>query len=79
MSWATDGLAWRVVNVGEKENEHFIKDYRLYTKSLVLVDRRDGEAGRWKNLEKVWTLLGDKDAFQEYVRTETRAYLSREP
>jgi len=72
-------LAWRVVNVGEEGNEHFIKDYKLYTKSLVLVDRRDGEETRWKNLEKVWTLLGDKDGFLEYVRTETRSYLSRDP
>ncbi len=70
-------LAWRVVNTEEKGNEHFVKDYQLYTKSLVLVDAARGRQVRWKNLEKVWQYLQDKPAFLQYVRAETRAYLGR--
>lgn len=72
-------LVWRVVNVEDKGNEHFVKDYQLYTKSLILVDQQAAREDRWKNLEKVWQLLGDKKKFHSYVVGEVRAYLSAHP
>lgn len=69
-------LVYRVVNVEEKANEHFVKDYKLFTKSVILVDEQSGKQAAWKNLEKVWQLLNDKEAFLRYIRAETRAYLS---
>jgi hypothetical protein len=68
-------LEWRLVNTDESENKHFIKDYELYTKSLVLSDIVNGEQIRWKNLDKIWVLLKDKESFQEYIRDEVRAFL----
>ena len=68
-------LEYSVVNVEESGNEHFVDDYQLYTKSVVLVDTRGGEEFRWKNLEKVWELLNDKDAFFEYIYDEVDSYL----
>ena len=68
-------LVWRMVNVDEPKNKHFVQDYKLYTKSLVLVGRRDGKQTRWKNLPKVWELLGNKATFQTYVRDQVRAFL----
>jgi hypothetical protein len=65
-------LVWRVVNIEEKGNEHFAKDYQLYTKSVVLVDERTGE---WKNLPRVWQLLNDPNEFIEYIQTETVGFL----
>jgi hypothetical protein len=70
-------LAWQLVNVQEKDNEHFIKDYQLYTKSLVLVDEVNGKQVRWKNLAKVWEFLQDRDAFLRYVQDEVRSYLTK--
>jgi hypothetical protein len=69
-------LAWRVVDVEVKGNEHFVKDYGLYTKSLILVNEVRGKPAEWKNLEKVWQLLQDKSAFVRYVQGETRTYLT---
>jgi hypothetical protein len=69
-------LVFRVVNVEEKGNEHFIKDYQIFTKSVVLVDEHTGKQAAWKNLSKVWELLGDKEGFLRYIREETRAYLT---
>jgi hypothetical protein len=68
-------LVWRVVNIEEDGNEHFVKDYQLYTKSVILSDERSGREVRWKNLAKVWELLNDEAGFVDYVQTETRAYL----
>ncbi|MFH1673159.1 MAG: nitrophenyl compound nitroreductase subunit ArsF family protein [Pseudomonadota bacterium] len=69
-------LEWLAVNIEEHGNEHFIKDFKLYTKSVVIVDTRNGEQIRWKNLKKVWELLYDKDAFLKYIRDEVGSYLA---
>lgn len=68
-------LEWQVVNVDEPANQHFVKDYQLYTKSVILADIREGKQTRWKNLEKVWELLHDKSAFRAYIQAEINAYL----
>lgn len=68
-------VQWRPVNVEVKGNEHFVKDYKLYTRSVVLSETKNGKEVRWKNLDRVWTLLGDEAAFKKYVRDEVSAYL----
>ena len=68
-------VEWRLVNVQLLENRHFIQDYRLFTRSLVLVKVRDGKPVEWRNLEKVWALVGERDAFLRYVRANVTSYL----
>lgn len=68
-------LKFESVNIQEGENEHFIKDYHLYTKSLVICDMKDGKQVKWKNLNKVWKLIRNKDEFVKYVQDEINAYL----
>ena len=68
-------LVWRVVNTDEEANNHFLNDYQLYTKSVILVDMHDGKQVRWKNLEKVWEHLGDKEAFKKYIRDEVALFM----
>ncbi len=70
-------LVWQVVNIEVKGNEHFAKDYNLATKSLVLVNEVRGKPPQWKNLQKIWQLVGDKEAFLRYVQDETRVYLEQ--
>lgn len=72
-------LVWRMVNVDEEGNEHFMEDYQLFTKSLVLVEQVKGKEVRWKNLPKVWELLQQKERFYAYVQGEVRAYLAPQP
>ena len=69
-------LEWRVVNTDEPENAHFVDDYQLHTKSVVVVELEDGQEKRWKNLDKVWELLGNRDTFQDYVAEELNAFIS---
>jgi len=69
-------LEWRVVNTDEKANAHFVTDFELVTKSVVLVEYRDGGVVRFKNLKLVWQLVGDQDGFLRYVRDETRDFLA---
>lgn len=68
-------IVWRSVNIDEATNNHFAKDYGLYTKSVIVSEVRGGSEVRWKNLDQVWNLLGDPAAFQGYVEREVRAFL----
>jgi hypothetical protein len=68
-------LRFLAINVDDAENEHFIDDYELTTKSVVLSDRANGKETRWKNLNLVWEYVGEKDTFVDYIRRETSAYL----
>ena len=69
-------LELRVVNYENPENRRFMKDYKLVSKSLILVNLVDGKQTKWTNLKMVWQLTGRKEAFLNYVRREVRAYLS---
>ncbi len=68
-------LEWREVNTDEPADDHYYADYGLTGSSLVLVDFRDGRPARFKVLGKVWDLVADRPAFEEYVQGETRSWL----
>ncbi|UCG50744.1 MAG: hypothetical protein JSW58_11105 [Candidatus Latescibacterota bacterium] len=74
----TGKLEWRVINVDEPENEHYVKDYRLSTRSVVLVDMENGVQQKWDNLDQVWQLVRNKPAFVDYIVENTDAYLADE-
>lgn len=71
-------LEWRVVNTDEEANRHYMKDYELFTKSLVISEVKDGKERRWKNLSKIWELVNDKDEFTGYVQSEITAFMNEE-
>ena len=69
-------LEWRVVNVEDPGNDHFVQDFQLATRSVVLERIADGKQQEWKDLQRVWELVrGDKEDFLKYIQNETRAYL----
>lgn len=72
-----DRLQWQVRNVDKEEHKHFVGDFDLYTKSLVIVQQEDGEPVRWKNLDKVWQLLRNKEKFTGYVQSEIKAFMEK--
>ncbi|MFH1201644.1 MAG: nitrophenyl compound nitroreductase subunit ArsF family protein [Candidatus Omnitrophota bacterium] len=68
-------LVVKTVNVEEKGNEHFVNDYQLYTKSLIISRVENGKEIRHKNLTKIWEYVRDKRKFFNYVTTEINNYL----
>jgi hypothetical protein len=70
-------LLWKSVNVEENGNDHFIKEYQLFSKSVIVVDMRDGKQVQWKNLKDIWKLAGSKEAFSRYIQGEVRQYLGK--
>lgn len=70
-------LEWRLINVQLPHNRHFIQQYQLFTKSVVITRVLDGKQVEWKNLERVWELTGQKNNFLKYIQAEVRAYLEK--
>jgi len=68
-------LKFESINIDDAENKHFIDDYQLYTKSLVICDLKNGKKVEWKNLNRVWQLIRNKDEFFKYVQDEINAYM----
>lgn len=63
-------LAFRMLNTDETENRHFMDDYKLYTKSIVLSLVKNGKEAKYESLPKIWDYLRSKEKFQEYVGAE---------
>lgn len=72
---STGKLEFKVVNIEERGNEHFVQDYQLYTKSLVLSLVKDGREVKSNNLTKIWEYVRDKPRFLEYITEEVNNFL----
>lgn len=64
----------KVVNIDRPENKHFVQDYKLYTKSVILANND----GVWKNLDKIWSLARKEQDFKNYIKSETAAFIGIE-
>lgn len=68
-------LEWKTINTDEVWNAHYVKDFELVASSVVVAETSGSETVEWKNLHKVWQLVHEKEAYFEYIRTETQAFL----
>ena len=68
-------LIFKLVDTDLAENKHFIDEFKLNTKSVVLVEQNGGNITKWENLQEIWTLLGNKDSFIEYVQGQTAGFM----
>ena len=72
---AADKLRWRTINYDEEANKHHVEHYGLYSQSLIVSRMVNGRERAWTNLNKIWELVGDKDKFEAYVKSETKAFM----
>ncbi|HOT47133.1 MAG TPA: nitrophenyl compound nitroreductase subunit ArsF family protein [Spirochaetota bacterium] len=71
---ASGAILFRPVNVDLPQNEHYISDYRLRTRSVVLSRVNGGKEINWKNLERVWDYFSDEKAFLGYIISEIKSF-----
>lgn len=72
---ASGKLEFKAVNVEDRGNEHFVNDYQLYTKSLILSFVKDGKEVKSKNLDKIWEYSRNKQKFINYVTAEISGFM----
>jgi hypothetical protein len=68
-------LEFKALNVEEAENRHYIQDYQLFSRALVISLVKQDKEVTYKNLTDVWKLVRDKDKFFHYVKDEVEIFL----
>jgi len=69
-------LEWKPVNVEEAANAHFIEDFQLKAKTVVVCRVVDGKTGQWVDLIDVWKYLADPTRFSSFIEDTVRKFLS---
>ena len=63
------------INIEKLANRHYIQDYQLASRSVVVARYKGHEQKDWERLDYVWQIVGDYDAFIAFVREKTSAFL----
>ena len=72
---ASGKLEFKAINVEYKGNEHYGNDYQLYTKSLILSLVKDDKEIKWKNMDKIWEHVSNKQRFFDYIKSGVADFL----
>lgn len=67
-------LQFAAVDVEKAHNRHYIQDYQLVSKSLVLAEYRDGKEVRFKNLQGIWEQTS-REGLRDYIAHEISDFL----
>jgi len=70
-------LEFIAINLDEPSNWHFVDDYQLATRTVVIANLKNGKQADWKRLDEVWNLVRDRDSFLNYVKTETKSLMGQ--
>ncbi|AQQ71325.1 redox-active disulfide protein 2 [Limihaloglobus sulfuriphilus] len=70
-------IDWRVINIDEPENVHFLNNFQVSAETVVLSRLDGGKEVEFKRLDSVKDHLGDIDALKQYITREVKAYLNR--
>ncbi len=65
----------KIINIDDKENEHFIKDYDLYMQAVILSKIVDDKEIMNINLDKIWDLVENKEKYYLYIEQEIKEFM----
>jgi hypothetical protein len=68
-------IVYKGINVDEPENKHYVNKYGLYTKTVIISSVEKEKELKWKNLDKIWNLVGQDDSFKAYITSELRNFM----
>jgi len=60
-------LVFQVINTDDPGMAHYISEYELVSKTVVLSRRESGGEVEWKNMGDVWNHLNDPEMFHAYL------------
>lgn len=64
------------VNLDQPENQHFVQDFELSVRSVVLERIADGQHKEWKSLNSVWDRIhGEQQDFMKFIQDQTHQFL----
>ena len=72
---ASGRIVLQTINLDDEGNEHFVQDYQLISKTVIVSDRAQGQEVTWENLQEVWSKQKDEQAFEAYLVDAVRRHL----
>jgi hypothetical protein len=70
-------IKFQPVNCDKKENEVFTRKYLLSNKHVILSKTESDKEKSWKELDKIWEMVGDKATYQVYIENEIKEFLKQ--
>lgn len=67
----------RSVNVDEAPNAHYVEDFQLTMRTVVLAEEAGGKVVRWKRLDECWDRFADQPDYLAYIQRSLAVF--REP
>lgn len=75
--FASGEVVFRVLNTDSPENRHFVDDYEIASKTVIVSHQEDGKETEWTDRQDVWLLFDEPDEFFAYVREPVTRYLGK--
>ncbi|WP_137227112.1 nitrophenyl compound nitroreductase subunit ArsF family protein [Shewanella sp. MEBiC00475] len=72
---ANGELQLNLVNVDLNQNQHYIDDYELIFRTVVVTHSNNGVETEWDRLDRTWELANDETAYQAYLAQAIQAML----
>ncbi len=76
---ARGGIEVRAVNVDDPAHAHFIEDFQLTMRTVVIAQEDGGKVARWKRLDECWDIYDDPPAFTAYIQQSFAAFRALPP
>lgn len=73
--FGTGRLAMCVVNVDNPVNRHYLEKFEIFTNSVVIVEKKDGNVFRYEAVESIWDVPEDRDVISQLLRTAVDEFL----
>ncbi len=71
-------IEFKMINIENESNKHYVDEYKIVTKSIVLSLIEKKLELQWKNLDKIWTLVRDDEGkFKNYIHEEIKIFLNK--
>lgn len=67
---SSGAVRWMVANYEDPAAAELARKFGVQMPVVVLATTQSGEITRWKRLDRVWALAGNKPAFTSYLREE---------
>jgi hypothetical protein len=68
-------VVFRAVNIETDETRHFVEDFEMTNRCVVMVERRGGEDLTWRRLDAIWEKISDDQAYSDYIAENLAACL----
>lgn len=60
-------LVFQVINTDDPGMRHYVKEYELVSKTVILSRRDNGQEVEWENMDDVWSYLNEPEVFHAYL------------